>query len=101
MKTSIRDPKNGQTGLAREVEEGKTIVVKRNGCPVFDLVLQKPRGGLKPPQEQGHHEDEIIIVDDFDERSLDRLLLAQCQVEGLQLVTIDRTLAGYPRALKF
>ena len=28
----------------------------------------------------------------------DRLLLAQCQVEGMQLVTIDRALAGHPLA---
>ncbi|MBT9372515.1 type II toxin-antitoxin system VapC family toxin [Rhizobium sp. CSW-27] len=31
----------------------------------------------------------------------DRLLLAQCQVEGLQLVTIDRALVGHPLALRF
>lgn len=28
----------------------------------------------------------------------DRLLLAQCQVEGLRLVTLDRVLAGHPLA---
>ncbi|MCJ9753392.1 type II toxin-antitoxin system VapC family toxin [Neorhizobium sp. BETTINA12A] len=31
----------------------------------------------------------------------DRLLLAQCQVEGLQLVTIDRALVGHHLAFKF
>ncbi|PKA41176.1 type II toxin-antitoxin system VapC family toxin [Rhizobium sullae] len=31
----------------------------------------------------------------------DRLLLAQCQIEGLRLVTIDRALADHPLALKF
>ena len=30
----------------------------------------------------------------------DRLLLAQCQVEGLKLVTIDRALAPHPLAAK-
>jgi PIN domain nuclease of toxin-antitoxin system len=30
----------------------------------------------------------------------DRLLLAQCQVENLQLVTIDRALAGHPLAAR-
>lgn len=30
----------------------------------------------------------------------DRLLLAQCQVEGLKLVTLDRTLAGHRLALR-
>jgi PIN domain nuclease of toxin-antitoxin system len=28
----------------------------------------------------------------------DRMLLAQCQIEGLQLVTIDRALVGHPLA---
>lgn len=31
----------------------------------------------------------------------DRLLLAQCQVEGLQLVTIDRALVDHPLAFRF
>ncbi|MGE6741667.1 type II toxin-antitoxin system VapC family toxin [Allorhizobium pseudoryzae] len=31
----------------------------------------------------------------------DRLLLAQCQVEGLQLVTIDRALVEHPLAFRF
>jgi PIN domain nuclease of toxin-antitoxin system len=30
----------------------------------------------------------------------DRLLLAQCQVEGLQLATVDKALAGHRLALK-
>jgi PIN domain nuclease of toxin-antitoxin system len=30
----------------------------------------------------------------------DRMLLAQCQVEGLRLVTMDRALANHPLALK-
>lgn len=30
----------------------------------------------------------------------DRLLLAQCQVEGLQLVTIDRALVNHPLAFR-
>ncbi len=31
----------------------------------------------------------------------DRLLLSQCQVEGLQLVTIDRALVDHPLAFRF
>ncbi|WP_289851941.1 type II toxin-antitoxin system VapC family toxin [Rhizobium sp. SSA_523] len=31
----------------------------------------------------------------------DRLLLAQCQVEGLHLVTIDRALVDHPLAFRF
>ena len=30
----------------------------------------------------------------------DRLLLAQCQIEGLNFVTLDRALAGHPLALR-
>ena len=30
----------------------------------------------------------------------DRLLLAQCAVEGMRLVTIDRTLVGHPYAVR-
>jgi len=48
MKTvSIREAKNRLTELAREVEEGETIVVTRNGRPVFDLVPHQLRKGLR------------------------------------------------------
>ncbi len=48
MKTvSIRDAKNRLTELAREVEDGQTIIVTRNGKPVFDLVPHKPRSELR------------------------------------------------------
>ena len=43
---SIRDAKKRLTELAREVEGGETIVVTRNGRPVFDLVPHQKRGGL-------------------------------------------------------
>ena len=47
MKTvSIRDAKNRLTELAREVEAGETIVVTRNGRPVFDLVPHRKQRGL-------------------------------------------------------
>jgi prevent-host-death family protein len=48
MKTvSIREAKNKLTELAREVERGKTVVVTRNGKPVFDLVPHRAaKGGL-------------------------------------------------------
>ena len=47
MKTvSIRDAKNRLTELARNVENGETIVVTRNGRPVLDLVPHKPHRGL-------------------------------------------------------
>jgi prevent-host-death family protein len=43
---SIREAKNRLLQLAREVEQGETIIVTRNGRPVFDLVPHKKRGGL-------------------------------------------------------
>ena len=43
---SIREAKNKLTELARRVEGGETIIVTRNGKPVFDLVPHKPKGGI-------------------------------------------------------
>lgn len=75
MKTvSIRDAKNRLTELAREVEEGETIVVTRNGRPVFDLVPHKPRGGLDLAAGQAYLVSKGItnpvpfIADDFDDQ---------------------------------
>jgi prevent-host-death family protein len=48
MKTvTIKDAKNRLSELAREAESGETIIVTRNGKPVFDIVAHQPRkGGL-------------------------------------------------------
>lgn len=74
MKTvSIRDAKNRLTELAREVEEGETIVVTRNGRPVFDLVPHKKRGGLNLAagetylRSKGVKNPVPFIADDFDD----------------------------------
>jgi prevent-host-death family protein len=74
MKTvSIRDAKNRLTELAREVEEGETIVVTRNGRPVFDLVPHHRRKGLRLEAidefKRKHGVDEVVpfIADDFDD----------------------------------
>ncbi|EJC67441.1 prevent-host-death family protein [Rhizobium leguminosarum bv. viciae WSM1455] len=74
MKTvSIRDAKNRLTELAREVEEGETIVVTRNGRPVFDLVPHRKRGGLNLEageaylRSRGITRTEMYIADDFDD----------------------------------
>lgn len=74
MKTvSIRDAKNRLTELAREVENGETVVVTRNGRPVFDLVPHKPRGGLNLEAGQAYLRSKGItnpvpfIADDFDD----------------------------------
>ena len=74
MKTvSIRDAKNRLTELAREVEAGETIVVTRNGRPVFDLVPHRPRGGINLEAieafKREHGVDRLVtyIADDFDD----------------------------------
>ena len=73
MKTlSIRDAKNRLTELAREVEQGETIVVTRNGRPVFDLVPHRKRGGLDLAAGQAYLAAKGIanpvpfIAEDFD-----------------------------------
>jgi prevent-host-death family protein len=69
---SIRDAKNRLTELARQVEKGETIVVTRNGRPVFDLVPHQPRKGLRLgaieefKQERGITTIAPFIADDFD-----------------------------------
>ena len=42
---SIRDARKRLFELAREVERGTTVVVTRNGKPVFDLVPHRRRPG--------------------------------------------------------
>jgi prevent-host-death family protein len=43
---SIKEAKNRLTALARLVEKGETVVVTRNGKPVFDLVPHRSKSGL-------------------------------------------------------
>jgi len=45
-----------------------------------------------------HHALAELLDDPPTRDPFDRLLLAQCQVEGLHLVTIDRVLLGHPLA---
>jgi PIN domain nuclease of toxin-antitoxin system len=49
--------------------------------------------------------DERHVLAELDRQPLtrdpfDRLLLAQCQVEGMRLVTLDRALADHPLAMR-
>jgi prevent-host-death family protein len=44
---SIRDAKNRLTEIARQVENGETITVTRNGRPILDLVPHRPQKGLR------------------------------------------------------
>jgi len=74
MKTvTIREAKNRLTELAREVERGETIVVTRNGAPVFELTPHRPRKGLRLEAieefKRKHGVETIVsfIADDFDE----------------------------------
>jgi prevent-host-death family protein len=81
MKTvSIRDAQQRFEELARDVEEGETVTVTRDGKPVFDLV---PRDGAvaQPARKKGYDPEageaylrskgivrvEGFIADDFDD----------------------------------
>jgi len=70
---SIREAKNRLTELAREVERGETIVVTRNGSPVFELAPHRPRKGLRLEaieEFKRKHGIEAIVAfnaDDFDD----------------------------------
>ncbi|HEX9169379.1 MAG TPA: type II toxin-antitoxin system prevent-host-death family antitoxin [Roseiarcus sp.] len=74
MKTvTIRDAKNRLTELAREVERGATIVVTRNGSPVFELTPHRPRKGLRLEAieefKRKHGLEKIVasVSEDFDD----------------------------------
>jgi prevent-host-death family protein len=70
---SIKDAKSRLTALAREVEKGETVVVTRNGEPVFDMVPHRKKGGLdlealkKFKREQGLSTIFAYVSDDFDD----------------------------------
>jgi len=70
---SIREAKNRLSQLARRVESGETIVVTRNGRPVFDLVAHRAPGGLRLEaidvfkKKYGVESIVPFIADDFDE----------------------------------
>ncbi len=82
MKTvTIRDAKNRLTELAREVERGQTIVVTRNGSPVFELAPHRPRKGLRLEaiddfkRKRGIETIVAFIADDFDDPMPEDFLL--------------------------
>ncbi len=70
---SIKEARNKLTALARRVEKGETIVVTRNGKPVFDLVPHRGKGGFdfeagrRYLRECGIKQSKPYIADDFDE----------------------------------
>lgn len=69
---SIKEAKDRLTQLARLVEKGATVVVTRNGRPVFDLVPHREKCGLNLKAvrdfKRKHGVDEIVtyIAADFD-----------------------------------
>ncbi len=83
MKTvSIRDAKNRLTELAREVEQGETIVVTRNGRPVIDIIPHQKRGGLDLMsgetylRARGINQPVPYIAEDFDAELPEDFLIA-------------------------
>ena len=68
----MRDAKNRLTELARSVEKGDTVVVTRNGRPVFDLVPHQKAGGLNLEagrawlRARGIKNPFPFVADDFD-----------------------------------
>ena len=69
---SIKDAVNRLAELAELAEKGETVVVTRNGKPVFDLVPHQIWGGLcleageKFLRERGVNEIFPYVADDFD-----------------------------------
>ena len=80
---SIREAKNRLTELARQVEGGQTIVVTRNGRPVFDLVPHRVARGLRLEAidafKERHGIGSIVsfVADDFDDSLPEDFLLTQ------------------------
>lgn len=70
------------------------------GMPLEDIALSLDRMGLRLLKIDVSH---VIAAADPEPETrdpFDRLLLAQCQVEGLQLATADRALVGHRLAFK-
>jgi len=73
MTVSISEARKRLTALAKRVEKGETIVVTRNGKPVFDLVPHRARAGLRLEaieefkKKYGIGEIFSRVADDFDE----------------------------------
>lgn len=69
---SIKEAKDRLTALARMVEKGETVVVTRNGRPIFDLVPHRSNvlrleAGDEFLKQRGVKEIFPFVADDFDE----------------------------------
>ena len=80
---SIKDAKTHLTELARQVEQGKTVTVTRNGKPVIDLVPHRPRCGLNLDAidafKKKHNISSLIeyVAEDFDDPLPEDYLIKQ------------------------
>jgi prevent-host-death family protein len=78
---SIKDAENRLGELAQLVEQGETIVVTRNGKPVFDLVPHQMKGSLSLEAGEEFLRTRSVkeifpyMADDFDEPLPQDLLL--------------------------
>ena len=69
---SITEAQDRLAALARDVENGETVVVTRDGRPVFDMVPHRQAGGLRLDalgDFKREHDIEAIVTyvaDDFD-----------------------------------
>ena len=105
MKTvTIREAKNRLTELAREVERGETIVVTRNGSPVFELTPHRPRKGLRLEaieefkRKRGIDAIVAFIADDFDDPLPEDFLAASSADRRMKLLLDTHVLLGSDRA---
>ena len=70
------------------------------GMPLENIVSAIEKTGLDLLQIDAKHVITAAHPEPPTKDPFDRLLLAQCQVEGFQLVTIDRALVGHPISLR-
>jgi prevent-host-death family protein len=70
---SITEAKKRLTALARLVDKGETVVVTRNGKPIFEMVPHRKKGGLdlealrEFKRELGLGTIFAYVSDDFDD----------------------------------
>jgi len=70
------------------------------GMPVEDIAGYLEAIGLVILPIEISHVITAVDPEPLTRDPFDRLLLAQCQIEGLRLVTLDRALAAHPLAAK-
>jgi PIN domain nuclease of toxin-antitoxin system len=68
------------------------------GLPVVDLPGYLQTAEVALMSVSHHHAVALLNPEPNTRDPFDRLLLAQCAVEGLQLITVDRALLAHPLA---